>query len=119
MRVRRFRSALDRGPDRGPGHKRRLRRRRGAQAARNGRPRRQDPAQPRREAPLRAGTYPLVVSDRSSIHDFHISGPGLNKVVTGVAFVGTSTIKMKLKRGIYRYGCDPRRTLMRGRFTVS
>ena len=73
----------------------------------------------KRVTTLRAGIYPLVVSDRSSIHDFHISGPGLNKVVTGVAFVGTSTIKMKLKRGIYRYGCDPHRTLMRGRFTVS
>ena len=68
---------------------------------------------------LRTGTYRLVVSDRSPIHDFHVSGPGLNKLVTGVSFVGTKTIKIKLKRGTYRYVCDPHRTLMRGRFTVS
>ena len=68
---------------------------------------------------LRAGTYLLVVSDRSPIHDFHLSGPGLNKVVTRVSFVGTKTIKITLKRGTYRYVCDPHRTLMHGRFTVS
>ncbi|NUR78663.1 MAG: hypothetical protein HOQ28_20540 [Thermoleophilia bacterium] len=68
---------------------------------------------------LRAGTYLLAVSDRSSIHDFHISGPGLNKVVTGVAFFGTKTIRIKLRRGTDRYVCDPHRTLMHGRFTVS
>jgi plastocyanin len=67
---------------------------------------------------LRAGTYALVVSDRSPIHDFHISGPGLNKVVTGVSFVGTKTIRIKLKRGTYVYVCDPHRKLMHGRFTV-
>ena len=65
------------------------------------------------------GTYLLVVSDRSPIHDFHISGPGLNTLVTRVSFVGTKMIKIKLKRGTYRYVCDPHRTLMHGRFTVS
>ncbi len=73
----------------------------------------------KRVTKLRAGTYRLVVSDRSPIHDFHLSGPGLNKVATGVSFVGTKTIKIKLKRGTYRYVCDPHRTLMHGRFTVS
>lgn len=68
---------------------------------------------------LRAGTYVLVVSDRSPIHDFHISGPGLNKVVTGVSLVGSKTIRIKLRRGTYRYVCDPHRTLMHGRFAVS
>src|SRR6266540_105855 len=65
----------------------------------------------KRVTKLRAGTYRLVVSDRSPIHDFHLSGPGLNKVATGVSFVGTKTIKIKLKRGTYRYVCDPHRTL--------
>jgi hypothetical protein len=73
----------------------------------------------KRVTKLRAGTYLLVVSDRSPIHDFHISGPGLNKVVTRVPFVGTKTIKLELRRGTYRYVCDPHRTLMHGRFTVS
>ena len=74
---------------------------------------------PKRVTKLRAGTYRLVVSDRSPIHDFHLSGPGLNKVVTRVPFVGTKTIKIRLRRGTYRYVCDPHRTLMHGRFTVS
>lgn len=73
----------------------------------------------KRVTKLRASTYLLVVSDRSPIHDFHISGPGLNKVVTRVSFVGTKTIKIALKLGTYRYVCDPHRTLMHGRFTVS
>ena len=73
----------------------------------------------KRVSKLRPGTYLLVVSDPSPIHDFHISGPGLNKVVTRVPFVGTKTIKLGLKRGTYRYLCDPHRTLMHGRFTLS
>jgi hypothetical protein len=73
----------------------------------------------KRVTKLPPGTFLLVVSDHSPIHDFHISGPGLNKVVTKVSFVGTKTIKIKLRRGTYRYVCDPHRTLMHGRFTVS
>ena len=73
----------------------------------------------KRVSKLSPGTYLLGVSDRSPIHDFHISGPRLNKVVTTVSFVGTKTIKIKLRRGTYRYVCDPHRTLMHGRFTVS
>ena len=73
----------------------------------------------KRVSKLRPGTYLLAVLDRSPIHDFHISGPGLNKVVTRVPFVGTKTIKIRLRRGTYRYVCDPHRTLMHGRFTVS
>jgi hypothetical protein len=38
---------------------------------------------------LKAGRYRLLVSDRSPIHDFHITGPGVNKVVTSVPFTGT------------------------------
>jgi len=73
----------------------------------------------KRVTKLRAATYLLVVSDRSPIHDFHVSGPGLNEVVTAVSSVGTKTIKIKLKDGTFRYVCDPHRTLMHGRFTVS
>jgi plastocyanin len=59
------------------------------------------------------------VPTASSTDDFHISGPGLNKVVTRVAFVDTKTIRITLKRGTYGYVCDPHRTIMHGRFTVS
>ena len=36
---------------------------------------------------LRAGTYTIVVSDKSSIHNFHLFGPGVNKK-TSVSFKG-------------------------------
>ncbi len=67
---------------------------------------------------LPAGVYVIAVADRSPIHDFHLRGPGVNKVITTVAFVGTKTIKMKLAPGRYSYVCDPHHTLMHGSFTV-
>ena len=38
---------------------------------------------------LKAGVpYRFVIGDRASIHDFHLSGPGFNRVLTGVEFTG-------------------------------
>jgi len=54
---------------------------------------------------LKAGTYTVVVSDKSSIHDFHLFGPGVNKKTT-VPFTGTQTWTVKLKPGTYTYQCD-------------
>ena len=68
---------------------------------------------------LKAGTYRFDVSDRSPIHDFHLSGPGVNKVITGVSFQGRKSITVKLKRGTYRYVCDPHASFMKGSFRVS
>jgi plastocyanin len=67
---------------------------------------------------LKAGTYVFAISDRSSIHNFHLTGPGVNKK-TSVGGTGTTTWKLKLKKGIYRYVCDPHRSFMKGSFTVS
>jgi hypothetical protein len=67
---------------------------------------------------LRAGAYLIMVADRSPIHDFHLRGPGVNKVITSVAFVGTKTIKVELKPGLYTYGCDPHHVLMHRSFRV-
>lgn len=67
----------------------------------------------------KAGTYKLVVRDKSSIHDFHLTGPGINKVVTSVSFTGTKTITVKLKVGRYRYVCDPHSFNMKGSFRVT
>src|SRR6266513_3847671 len=51
---------------------------------------------------LKAGTpYRFVISDRADIHDFHLSGPGLNRVLTSVAFVGTKSFVLTLKKGSY------------------
>lgn len=64
------------------------------------------------------GTYVLVVHDRSNIHDFHLKGPGLSKVVTSVGFVGTKSVRLTLKPGHYSYVCDPHAFAMHGSFTV-
>lgn len=68
---------------------------------------------------LKAGTYRFEVSDRSASHDFHLTGPGLNKVITGVGFQGTKSVIVKLRRGTYRYVCDPHASSMKGNFRVT
>jgi plastocyanin len=69
---------------------------------------------------LKAGkTYHFVISDRSSIHDFHLSGPGFNRVLTSVAFTGTKSFSLRLKKGSYSFVCDPHSAIMHGSFLVS
>jgi plastocyanin len=54
---------------------------------------------------IKAGTYKIKVEDKSSIHNFHLFGPGVNKK-TSVSFVGDKTWAIKLKPGKYTYQCD-------------
>ena len=69
---------------------------------------------------LRAGAaYRFVISDRSGSHDFRLSGAGFDRVLTGVGFVGTKSFVLKLKKGSYRFVCDPHAGFMRGGFRVS
>jgi plastocyanin len=74
--------------------------------------------QGKKVAKLKAGTYRFVISDRSDIHDFHLSGPGLNRVLTAVDFTGTKTVSLTLRRGTYRFQCDPHASFMHGAFRV-
>jgi plastocyanin len=68
---------------------------------------------------LRAGRYRLVVRDRSSMHNFHLLGLGVNKR-TGVVFRGTTTWTVSFRKGrIYRFRCDPHAARMRGSFRVT
>ena len=67
---------------------------------------------------LKAGTYTFVIADKSSIHDFHLTGPGVNKK-TSVAAVGTTTWTVKLKKGTYKFVCDPHASIMRGVLRVT
>lgn len=53
---------------------------------------------------LKAGFYTITVADRSSIHNFVIEGPGLDRSVTTVGFTGTKTVRIHLRRGTYKYG---------------
>lgn len=67
--------------------------------------------------PTKAGKITLVVSDRSSIHNFHLRGPGVN-VKTSVPATGTRTFNITLKKGKYTFLCDPHPTSMKGSFTI-
>ena len=64
------------------------------------------------------GTYLITIHDKSSIHDFHLTGPGINKT-TSVPNVGTTKWTVKLKRGTYHFVCDPHRTIMHGILKVT
>jgi plastocyanin len=67
---------------------------------------------------LPAGVYAVTVRDNASIHNFHLTGPGVNKSTTEV-FTGTKTWIVTLRRGTYRYVCDPHSFQMKGSFKVT
>jgi len=68
---------------------------------------------------LKPGAYRFEISDRSSVHDFHLIGPGVNKLITGVSFVGKKSLVVTLKKGTYRFVCDPHASAMKGSFRVA
>lgn len=61
--------------------------------------------------------YNVVVRDRSDIHNFRLTGPGVSRA-TGVAFTGTTTWKVTFRVGTYSFKCDPHAD-MRGSFKAS
>jgi plastocyanin len=68
---------------------------------------------------LKAGTYVIKVEDKSSIHNFHLFGPGVNKT-TSIESTGEKTWTVKLKPGTYTYQCDAHATSgMKGTFKVT
>jgi plastocyanin len=67
--------------------------------------------------PTKAGKYSLVVSDKSTIHNFHLKGPGVN-VKTTVGFTGSKTFAIKVVKGKYTFVCDPHASSMKGSFTI-
>jgi plastocyanin len=67
---------------------------------------------------IKAGTYSIKVQDKSSQHDFHLIGPGVNKS-TSVGSTTETTWTVRLKPGKYTYQCDPHASMgMKGSFTV-
>jgi plastocyanin len=71
----------------------------------------------KRVTTLKAGQYTVVVRDTASDHDFHLSGPGVNRTTT-IGGTGTSRWNVILRKGTYKYVCDPHSTFMKGTFTV-
>jgi plastocyanin len=72
----------------------------------------------RRVSRLRAGRYRIIVRDRSTRHNFHLIGPRANRKTT-VRFRGNQTWTLTLRRGSYRYVCDPHARVMKGSFRVT
>ena len=55
-----------------------------------------------------AGRFRIVVRDRSARHNFRLAGRGVNRT-TGADFKGTTTWRVRLAKGVYRFGSDARR----------
>jgi plastocyanin len=67
-----------------------------------------------------AGTYTLKVEDKSSSHNFHLIGPGVDEEVTTVPFTGDKEVTVTLKPGTFTYQCDPHADSgMKGTFEVT
>lgn len=65
---------------------------------------------------LAAGAYTLVVEDFAQIHNFHLSGSGVD-AATEVRGTGEDTFQVTLAAGEYTYICDPHPN-MKGAFRV-
>jgi plastocyanin len=66
---------------------------------------------------LAPGTYEIEVHDQSDIHNFHLTGPGVNQK-TELDFIGTVTWTVTVTDGAYTYVCDAHPNIMRGSFRV-
>jgi plastocyanin len=67
---------------------------------------------------LSPGTYTIEVDDKSDIHNFHLTGSGVEESTT-VAEVGETTWTVDLQPGTYNYVCDPHASTMNGSFEVT
>jgi plastocyanin len=74
-------------------------------------------AQGNRVRNLEPGTYDIEVKDLSEEHNFHLTGPGVDRL-TPVGAATTESWTVTLTNGTYRYNCDPHASTMRGSFTV-
>jgi plastocyanin len=64
------------------------------------------------------GTYTFTVTDKSTMHNWHIFGPGVNRK-TSISKKVTKTFTVQLKKGTYKIHCDVHPTTMKTHITVS
>jgi Copper binding proteins, plastocyanin/azurin family len=57
----------------------------------------------------KAGVYRVTVRDRSTRHNFRLRGRGVNRT-TSSRFMGSVTWRVRLAKGVYRFGSDAKRT---------
>ena len=67
---------------------------------------------------LSPGEYTIEVNDQSDIHNFHLTGPGVDEM-TDVGSTGTETWTVTFEAGSYHFQCDPHASTMNGDFEVS
>jgi plastocyanin len=65
-----------------------------------------------------AGEYTIEVDDEADIHNFHLTGPGVDED-SGVSETGQSTWTVTLEPGTYDFVCDPHSGSMNGSFEVT
>lgn len=70
-------------------------------------------------ATLAPGDYTLRIDDPSTIHNFHLSGPGGVDVASDVGGTGEEEFEVTLEAGTYDVVCDPHASTMNGTFEVS
>ena len=73
---------------------------------------------------LKAGTYKLVVSDKSDFHNFTLERekpkkPHFEFHLTGTGFTGSKTKTVTLKPGNWRFYCSIHEAMMHGDFKVT
>ena len=67
---------------------------------------------------LAAGSYTIEVDDQSDMHNFHLTGPGVDED-SGVSETGMSTWDVTFEAGSYHFQCDPHASQMNGDFEVT
>lgn len=72
---------------------------------------------------LKAGTYTISISDKSSIHNFTLEkehgSPKFEKTLSATSFTGNKTMKVKLTKGKFKYYCSVHESQMFGFFKVT
>ena len=71
---------------------------------------------------LKAGRYTFKIADKASIHSFVIeqeTGGKFEKTLTSVGFTGTKSVTVTLKKGKWKFYCQPHESIMFGFFKVT
>lgn len=67
---------------------------------------------------LAAGEFTIEVDDKSSAHNFHLTGSGVDED-SGVNEIGSSIWTVTFAEGSYHFQCDPHASSMNGDFEVT
>ena len=63
-------------------------------------------------------SYRIKIEDKATIHNFHLTGPGVNKK-TSISGRTETVWTVRLRPGKYTFVCDPHASMMRGTFRVT